>query len=71
MTRLYYWLVYRRLMKVMHHFGWHHMKHCNPHPIDERMPWGFLKCEWCGIHSDVPYSMKEASGRLPKLTVSK
>lgn len=62
MARLYYWLMYRRLMKVMHHFGWHHMKYCNPYPPSTDMPHGFLRCDWCGIHSDIPYSMKLAKG---------
>mgnify|MGYP003405279434 CR=1 FL=1 len=62
MTRLYYWLVYRRLMTVMHHFGWHHMRHCNPYPPHTDMPHGFLMCDWCGIHSDIPYSMKLEKG---------
>jgi hypothetical protein len=57
-TRLYYWLVYRRLMTVMHRFGWHHMRHHAPFPPHTDMPDGFLKCDWCGIHSDIPHSMR-------------
>ena len=58
LTLLYYRLGYRPFMKFMHRHGWHHMKHCNPHPPLTDLPHGFLKCDWCGIHSDVPYSMK-------------
>lgn len=58
MRWFYYRFIYRRLMEFLHRRGWHHMKHLDPHPIDERLPYGFLKCDWCGIHSDVPYSWK-------------
>lgn len=58
MKWLYYKLIYRPLMKIAHRYGWHHMKHHNPYPLDPAMSDGFLKCDWCGIHSDIPYSMR-------------
>jgi len=56
--RIYYRLFYRPFMKFTHRHGWHRMKHMIPHPSHPEMPNGFLRCDWCGIHSDVPYSAK-------------
>lgn len=64
-TRLYYLLIYRRLMKFMHRHGWHYMRHHPSYFPDGHMPHGHLKCDWCGITSDVPYSMRLAKGPLP------
>ncbi len=58
MIRLYYWAWYRPFMKFAHRHGWHHMKHLVPYPPHTEYPHGILKCDWCGIHSDVPWSMK-------------
>ena len=58
MKWLYYRLIYRPLMRLAHRHGWHRMKHVNLHPPLTGFPDGFLRCEWCGIHSDVPYSMR-------------
>lgn len=58
MKRLYYRFIYRPLMAVAHRHGWHHMKHVNPHPPQTGFPDGFMQCEWCGIHSDVPWTMR-------------
>ena len=55
---LYYNCIYRPLMRVAHRFGWHHMRHHPAYPPDSHAPDGFLKCDWCGIHSDIPSSMR-------------
>lgn len=53
-----YWFLWRAVMRLAHRHGWHHMKHVSLHSPLAEFPDGFLKCEWCGIHSDIPSSMR-------------
>ena len=56
--RWLYWFMWRAVMRLAHRHGWHHMKHHTPQPPQTAFPDGCMKCEWCGIYSDIPYSMR-------------
>jgi len=43
MKWLYYQFIYRRLMKLVHRFNWHHTR--TIHPEGDTL----LVCDWCGL----------------------
>lgn len=46
---LYYRFLYRRIMKLAHKYGWHHMR--TSYILDETTNTidTLVRCEWCGL----------------------
>lgn len=56
------WSLYRALMRLAHHYNWHHAKVLGPFTDGSVQHW----CQWCGLRYSTPpidYAKRLQSGK--------